>query len=57
MKNTRRELMILRDKALAAGDIAAFQSLTIQIAKLSMKNGPKLTAKDITKYVFGKAKV
>lgn len=47
---TRRELMADRDAALAAGDHAAFQALTTQIANLPLKGVPELTPKDITRY-------
>lgn len=50
MDTTRRELMTRRDAALAAGDIATFQALTLQIAKLPLKGVPELTQRDIDRY-------
>lgn len=46
----RRELMARRDAALAAGDIAQYQSLTTQIAALPMPGIPVLTKKDIERW-------
>ena len=46
----RRELSRRRSLALAAGDIATFQRLTVEMAALPMQGVPKLTAKDITRY-------
>lgn len=47
---TRRDLMAQRDAALAAGDHAAFQALTTQIARLPMPGVPDLTPQDIARY-------
>jgi hypothetical protein len=54
MNTDRRALMAERDKALATGDIAKFQELTVRIAALPMKGIPDLTARDIQKYVSRK---
>lgn len=51
---TRRTLMAQRDAALAAGDIARFQALTTELARLPMKGVPALTAKDIQRYAHRK---
>lgn len=49
-KQTRRTLMAERDAALAAGDIARFQALTTEIARLPMNGVPELTPKDIERW-------
>ena len=54
MDTNRRDLMAQRDAALKAGDIAAFQALTVKIAALPLKGVPALTPRDIAKYVAGK---
>ena len=54
MDKTRRDLMTRRDAALKSGDIATFQTLTATIAKLPLKGVPKLTQRDIDRYVAGK---
>ena len=54
MDTKRRELMTRRNAALAAGDHAAFQALTAEIARLPLKGVPELTPKDIARYVAGK---
>jgi hypothetical protein len=54
MDTIRRDLMTRRDAALKAGDIALFQSLTVQIAALPLAGVPALTQKDIDRYVAGK---
>lgn len=50
MDTTRRDLMTRRDAALAAGDIATFQALTLQIAQLPLKGVTPLTKRDIARY-------
>jgi hypothetical protein len=55
MDTTRRELMTQRDAALARGDYAEFQALTVKIAALPLKGVRPLTERDITKYVTRRA--
>ena len=50
MDTTRRDLMARRDAALKAGDIATFQALTTEIARLPLKGVPELTPKDIERW-------
>lgn len=54
MDSNRFDLMAQRDAALAAGNIALYQSLTVQIAALPMKGVAAPTAKSIARYVGGK---
>lgn len=54
MDNKRRELMVRRDAALAARNIALYQALTVEIAKLPMRGIPAPTPKSIARYVGGK---
>lgn len=56
MDNTRRALMIERDAALARGDIATFQALTIKIAQLPLDGVRPLTKRDIERYAKRDAK-
>ena len=56
MDSKRRDLMTQRDAALAAGNIALYQSLTVQIAALPMKGVPAPTAKSIARYLKAKAR-
>lgn len=50
-RHARRELMDARQRALAAGDLATFQQLTIQIAALPLPGLPALTPADIARYL------
>lgn len=54
MDSKRRDLMTRRDAALAAGNTAQFQHLTAQIAALPLAGVPKLTQKDVDRYIAGK---
>ena len=54
MDTTRRDLMTRRDAALAAGDHATFQALTLELTRLPMQGVPALTQKDIDRYAHAK---
>lgn len=43
--------MVQRDQALAAGDIALFQALTLRIAQLPLGGVKALSQRDIDRYV------
>jgi hypothetical protein len=49
-RTIRRDLMTRRDAALAAGDIATYQALTAEIAKLPLPGVKPLTPQDIDRW-------
>lgn len=57
MRRVRHELSVRRSIALAAGDIATYQSITSAMAALPMPGVPPLTKKSIARYTACKGEM